>query len=185
MKVPWMDSTKVHRWCKLMISVFSLSVVHSSIKHSYNIQYTKYIYICLFLIFICWFIFRVKLAVNTDTQEAVAVKIINLEKTTAAAENVRKEVKHYSGLICSRILKKNVFFIYWLWNLKNSHNFVTLFSYLFIFCLPLFKRGRLVSHRMVSNFHSNFVFIPVWTPIGTLSLVLPEHFIENVNHVRF
>jgi len=47
--------------------------------------------------------------VNTDTQEAVAVKIINLEKTTAAAENVRKEVKHYSGLICSRILKKMSF----------------------------------------------------------------------------
>ena len=37
--------------------------------------------------------FRVKLAVNVDTQEAVAVKIINLEKTPAAAENVRKEVK--------------------------------------------------------------------------------------------
>jgi hypothetical protein len=49
--------------------------------------------------------------VNTDTQEAVAVRIINLEKPTAAAENVRKEVKHYSGLICSRILKKDVFFI--------------------------------------------------------------------------
>jgi hypothetical protein len=44
-------------------------------------------------------------------------------------------------LICSRILKKDVFFISWLWNLNNSHNFVTLFSYLFIFRLPLFKRG--------------------------------------------
>lgn len=35
---------------------------------------------------------RVKLAVNSDTQEAVAVKIINLEKNPAAAEAVRKEV---------------------------------------------------------------------------------------------
>jgi hypothetical protein len=30
--------------------------------------------------------------VNSDTQEAVAVKIINLEKNPAAAEAVRKEV---------------------------------------------------------------------------------------------
>ena len=36
---------------------------------------------------------------NTDTQEAVAVKIINLEKTSAAAENVRKEVNNSSGLL--------------------------------------------------------------------------------------
>ncbi|XP_048772853.2 serine/threonine-protein kinase Chk1-like [Ostrea edulis] len=35
---------------------------------------------------------EVKLAVNADTQEAVAVKIINLEKNPAAAEAVRKEV---------------------------------------------------------------------------------------------
>lgn len=35
---------------------------------------------------------RVKLAVNSDTQEAVAVKIINLEKNPSAAEAVRKEV---------------------------------------------------------------------------------------------
>lgn len=32
------------------------------------------------------------MAVNADTQEAVAVKIINLEKNPAAAEAVRKEV---------------------------------------------------------------------------------------------
>lgn len=33
-----------------------------------------------------------KLAVNRETQEAVAVKIINLEKTNGAEETVRKEV---------------------------------------------------------------------------------------------
>ena len=33
-----------------------------------------------------------KLAVNSDTQEAVAVKIINLEKNPSASEAVRKEV---------------------------------------------------------------------------------------------
>ncbi|KAJ8316319.1 hypothetical protein KUTeg_006333 [Tegillarca granosa] len=35
---------------------------------------------------------EVKLAVNSDTQEAVAVKIINLEKSSCVAENVRKEI---------------------------------------------------------------------------------------------
>ena len=36
--------------------------------------------------------FRVKLAVNNETQEAVAVKIINLERNPQASECVRKEV---------------------------------------------------------------------------------------------
>jgi len=35
---------------------------------------------------------RVKLAVNNETEEAVAVKIINIERTSQAEENVRKEV---------------------------------------------------------------------------------------------
>ena len=35
---------------------------------------------------------RVKLAVNNETQEAVAVKIINLERNPQASECVRKEV---------------------------------------------------------------------------------------------
>ena len=35
---------------------------------------------------------RVKLAVNRATQEAVAVKILSLEKAQGAIENVRKEV---------------------------------------------------------------------------------------------
>ena len=33
-----------------------------------------------------------KLAVNQSTQEAVAVKILSLDKAQGAAENVRKEV---------------------------------------------------------------------------------------------
>lgn len=48
---------------------------------------------------------EVKLAVNIDTQEAVAVKIINLEKTPAAAENVRKEVCVHNMLNHERIVK--------------------------------------------------------------------------------
>ncbi|XP_076112237.1 serine/threonine-protein kinase Chk1-like [Mytilus galloprovincialis] len=48
---------------------------------------------------------EVKLAVNTDTQEAVAVKIINLEKTASAAENVRKEVCVHNMLNHERVIK--------------------------------------------------------------------------------
>lgn len=35
---------------------------------------------------------RVKLAVNRETQQAIAVKIIDLEKAADSYENVRKEV---------------------------------------------------------------------------------------------
>lgn len=37
-------------------------------------------------------LFRVKLLVNADTGEAVAMKVIDLKKHTNAAETVRKEV---------------------------------------------------------------------------------------------
>lgn len=42
----------------------------------------------------CLRVFRVKLAVNRDTQEAIAVKIIDLEKAAEkdCYDNVRKEV---------------------------------------------------------------------------------------------
>ena len=40
-------------------------------------------------------IYRVKLAVNNESQEAVAVKIINLERNPQAEECVRKEVFTY------------------------------------------------------------------------------------------
>ena len=36
--------------------------------------------------------FRVKLAVNRETQQAIAVKIIDLEKAADCYDNVRKEV---------------------------------------------------------------------------------------------
>ena len=36
--------------------------------------------------------FRVKLAVNRDTQEAVAVKIIDLQRSSDVEKAVRKEV---------------------------------------------------------------------------------------------
>lgn len=36
--------------------------------------------------------YRVKLALNRETREAIAVKIIDLEKAAEAYENVRKEV---------------------------------------------------------------------------------------------
>ena len=36
-------------------------------------------------------IFRVKLAINRDTQEAVAVKIVDLEKSANVEKNIRKE----------------------------------------------------------------------------------------------
>ncbi|XP_011450416.2 serine/threonine-protein kinase Chk1 [Magallana gigas] len=48
---------------------------------------------------------EVKLAVNSDTQEAVAVKIINLEKNPAAAEAVRKEVCVHKLLSHETIIK--------------------------------------------------------------------------------
>ncbi|KAK3107872.1 hypothetical protein FSP39_024097, partial [Pinctada imbricata] len=47
----------------------------------------------------------VKLAVNSDTQEAVAVKIINIEKTPSAAEAVRKEVCVHKLLNHESIIK--------------------------------------------------------------------------------
>ena len=37
-------------------------------------------------------IFRVKLAVNRETEQAIAVKIIDLEKAADCYDNVRKEV---------------------------------------------------------------------------------------------
>lgn len=48
---------------------------------------------------------EVKLAVNSETQEAVAVKIINLEKIPQAAENVRKEVCVHRMLNHDSIIK--------------------------------------------------------------------------------
>lgn len=42
--------------------------------------------------FFAWNIFRVKLAVNRETQQAIAVKIIDLEKAADCYDNVRKEV---------------------------------------------------------------------------------------------
>ncbi|XP_071095702.1 serine/threonine-protein kinase Chk1-like [Haliotis cracherodii] len=48
---------------------------------------------------------EVKLAVNNETQEAVAVKIINLEKTPTAEENVRKEVCVHRMLTHEAIIK--------------------------------------------------------------------------------
>ena len=39
-----------------------------------------------------------KLAVNRNTQEAVAVKIIDTDRTASVAENVRKEVGRYRKL---------------------------------------------------------------------------------------
>lgn len=42
---------------------------------------------------VCRAIFRVKLAVNRDTQEAIAVKIIDHDKVNEGVENVRKEVR--------------------------------------------------------------------------------------------
>lgn len=37
-------------------------------------------------------IFRVKLAVNRETEQAIAVKIIDVEKAADCYDNVRKEV---------------------------------------------------------------------------------------------
>ena len=44
-----------------------------------------------------FFIARVKLAVNRTTQEAVAVKILHLDKSPGAADAVRKEVSWCQG----------------------------------------------------------------------------------------
>ena len=38
------------------------------------------------------YIFRVKLAVNRETEQAIAVKIIDVEKAADCYDNVRKEV---------------------------------------------------------------------------------------------
>ena len=51
-----------------------------------NINVTDYI-----IIFISVFFTRVKLAINQTTQEAIAVKIINL-KQVACPDDIRKEV---------------------------------------------------------------------------------------------
>ncbi|XP_064617026.1 serine/threonine-protein kinase Chk1-like [Liolophura sinensis] len=48
---------------------------------------------------------EVKLAVNTETQEAVAVKIIDLERTPGAMDNVRKEICVHKLLNHEHIIK--------------------------------------------------------------------------------
>ncbi|KAL5020551.1 hypothetical protein ScPMuIL_003443 [Solemya velum] len=48
---------------------------------------------------------EVKLAVNSETQEAVAVKIINLDNVSGAEENVRKEVCVHRMLSHENIIK--------------------------------------------------------------------------------
>ncbi|XP_033758594.1 serine/threonine-protein kinase Chk1-like [Pecten maximus] len=48
---------------------------------------------------------EVKLAVNTDTQEAIAVKIINLERCPSAADSVRKEVCVHKMLNHDNVIK--------------------------------------------------------------------------------
>lgn len=62
---------------------------------------------------------RVKLAVNRETQQAIAVKIIDLEKAADCYENVRKEV---SGVrvACERWIK--------LYNFNNPLLFIDLYS---------------------------------------------------------
>lgn len=55
--------------------------------HAYTVFY--YTDMCQLMTCVCY---RVKLAVNSETQEAVAVKIINLERMPQAEDNVRKEV---------------------------------------------------------------------------------------------
>ena len=47
------------------------------------------------------FAIRVKLAVNRETQQAIAVKIIDLEKAADCYDNVRKEVSGVK-LACKR-----------------------------------------------------------------------------------
>ncbi|XP_041373617.1 serine/threonine-protein kinase Chk1-like [Gigantopelta aegis] len=48
---------------------------------------------------------EVKLAVNNETQEAVAVKIINLDRASTAEDNIRKEVCVHRMLTHERIIK--------------------------------------------------------------------------------
>ena len=45
-----------------------------------------------------------KLAVNQSTQEAVAVKILSLDKAQGAAENVRKEVNKKTAFASLEVL---------------------------------------------------------------------------------
>lgn len=47
---------------------------------------------------------RVKLAVNRETQQAIAVKIIDLEKAADCYDNVRKEVSGVK-ITCKRWVK--------------------------------------------------------------------------------
>jgi len=44
----------------------------------------------------CMIIFRVKLAVNRESLEAVAVKIVDLRKSPLVEKNIRKEVRFIS-----------------------------------------------------------------------------------------
>jgi len=54
--------------------------------------FIKNLIVNIFVSLVKIFCSRVKLAVNNETEEAVAVKIINIERTSQAEENVRKEV---------------------------------------------------------------------------------------------
>ena len=51
---------------------------------------------------------RVKLAVNRETQQAIAVKIIDLEKAADCYDNVRKEVGGVK-VACERWIKLYIF----------------------------------------------------------------------------